>query len=71
LLSWYQVAAAIHMPIEKIYLKNISKTGHCFGSDPFINLKDGISAGLISPGDYYLLVTVGLGATFSAILFQY
>ncbi len=70
-ISWKQIATALKIPVEKIYLNNISKTGHCFGSDPFINLQDGILQGVISPGDYYLLVTVGLGATFAAILMQY
>lgn len=70
-LSWNQVASHIHFPKEKIYLNNVSRTAHCFGSDPFINLKDCLAAGQLHPGDYYLLVTVGLGATFAAALFRY
>lgn len=70
-LSWKVVAKKINLPVEKIYLDNISKLGHCFGSDPFINLKQGIERNYIFAGEYYLLVTVGLGATFSAMLFQY
>lgn len=70
-LSWKSVSKKITIPIEKIYLSNIQKLGHCFGSDPFINLKDGLAQNVISVGDYYLLVTVGLGATFSVMLCQY
>lgn len=70
-LSWIQIAKFLSIDIEKIFLKNISQMGHCFGSDPFINLKEGVMQGVVFPGDYYLLVTVGLGATFSVMLFQY
>ena len=70
-LSWKQIAHHLNISFEKIYTKNIPRYAHCFGADPFINLKDGITEGVIKPGDYYLLVTVGLGATFSVILMQY
>lgn len=69
--SWKMMAQKMGFPIEKIFLDNVKKLGHCFGSDPFINLKEVIDRHLIVPGDYYLLTTVGLGATFSALLFQY
>lgn len=71
LTSWTQVANSLPCPIEKIYLKNIARIGHCFGADPFINLKDALAEKNISSGDYYLLVTVGLGATFAVILMRY
>ena len=70
-LSWRLVAEKLHFPLEKIYLKNIARTAHCFGSDPFINLQDAIDSHELNKGDFYLLVTAGLGATFAAILLQY
>lgn len=70
-LSWYQIASHLNFSKEKIYLKNVARTAHCFGSDPFINLKDCLMEGRLHAGDYYLLVTVGLGATFAVALFQY
>jgi len=70
MLSWKQVSQSLSIPLQKIYLKNIQKIGHCFGSDPWINLSDAMTEKMITPGDYYLLITVGLGATFSALLFQ-
>lgn len=70
-ISWHQVAHTLSIPVQKIFLRNVARTGHCFGSDPFINLKDAISENLLSSGDFYLLVSVGLGATFSVMLLQY
>lgn len=70
-ISWKRVIQFLALSKEQVYLENIAKTAHCFGSDPFFNLKDGIAQKRILPGDYYLLVTMGMGATFSAMLFQY
>lgn len=69
--SWKQVADQLQIPLDKIYLKNIPKTAHCFGADPFINLADAESEGILNVGDYIILVTVGLGATFSSMLIKY
>lgn len=71
LISWKMLADDMAIPLNRIYLNNINRTAHCFGSDPWINLCDAISEKRIKPGDYYLLITVGLGATFFALLFQY
>lgn len=70
-LSWRLIAEQLHFPLKKIYLKNVARTAHCFGSDPFINLQDAINAHELNAGDFYLLVTAGLGATFAAILLKY
>src|SRR3990167_9346876 len=40
-LSWKNIAKALAIPVEKLFLDNVNKTGHCFGADPFINLSDG------------------------------
>jgi 3-oxoacyl-[acyl-carrier-protein] synthase-3 len=70
-ISWKQVIQKLSLSENQVYLSNISKMAHCFGSDPFINLESGISEGVIQAGDYYLLFTMGLGATFAAGLFQF
>src|SRR3989344_5409600 len=67
-LSWKQVAKFLSISVDKIFLENVPRYAHCFGSDPWINLQTGLMKGLVKPGDYYLLVTVGLGATFSVVL---
>jgi 3-oxoacyl-[acyl-carrier-protein] synthase-3 len=70
-LSWLKVIKELSLPRDTIFLDNIPRTAHCFGSDPFINLRDALMRNLIQKGDYYLLATVGLGATFAAMVFQY
>ncbi|OGO92650.1 MAG: hypothetical protein A3F10_00365 [Coxiella sp. RIFCSPHIGHO2_12_FULL_42_15] len=70
-ISWINVSKSLQFPIEKIYLKNIKKYAHCFGSDILINFSDVVEAGLLRSGDYYLMVTVGLGATFGVAVFRF
>lgn len=69
-ISWDKTARALQVSTEKIYLKNISQYGHCFGADILINYLDAKKDALIQPGDYYLMATVGLGASFAAAVFQ-
>lgn len=71
LISWENTAKALSFPLEKIYLKNVKKYAHCFGADIFINYADALSEQALSPGDYYVMATVGLGATFAAAVFQH
>lgn len=71
ILSWRKAAKVLAFPLEKIYLSNVRRTAHCFGADILINCSSAIDENLIQPGDYYLLATVGLGATFAAAVFQY
>jgi 3-oxoacyl-[acyl-carrier-protein] synthase-3 len=71
ILSWKQVAGVLNIPLNKIYLNNIKNRGHCFGADPLINVMDAIQDNVLKKGDFYLLVTVGLGATFAAALVRY
>lgn len=66
--SWKQVAKNIDMKIDQLYLLNIAKYGHCFGCDPFINLRSLWRDNKLSSGDEVLLVSVGLGATVSSAL---
>nr|WP_145405678.1 3-oxoacyl-[acyl-carrier-protein] synthase III C-terminal domain-containing protein [Paenibacillus xylanexedens] len=71
LSSWKKVAAGLSYPYERIYTSNVQEIGHCFCSDPYINLQAILEQKLMQPGDYYLLVTVGLGVTFSVAVMQY
>ncbi|EME0093939.1 hypothetical protein VXI05_001944 [Vibrio parahaemolyticus] len=68
--SWLQVAKNINFPSTQIFLNNIEKYGHCFGSDPFINLHSLWQENKLSPGHELLLVSVGLGATASSALIR-
>lgn len=69
--SWKRVARDLKLPMEKIYLENVSKLGHCFCSDIFINHVSARKDQRLKPGDYYLMVGVGLGATFAVSVLQH
>ena len=71
LISWENTAKAMGLSLDKIYLNNVRKYAHCFGADIFINFVDVLAEKKLKPGDYYVMATVGLGATFAAAVFQY
>ncbi|MFE6077585.1 3-oxoacyl-[acyl-carrier-protein] synthase III C-terminal domain-containing protein [Paenibacillus sp. NPDC057886] len=71
LSSWKKVAARLSYPLERMYTSNVQEIGHCFCSDPYINLQAVLEQELLQPDDYYLLVTVGLGVTFSVAVMQF
>jgi 3-oxoacyl-[acyl-carrier-protein] synthase-3 len=70
-MTWARVCRRLGLPIERVWLENVPVTGHCFCADPFINLAQATRRGALRPGDHYLLVSVGLGATFSAMVFRH
>ncbi|MBD7952110.1 3-oxoacyl-[acyl-carrier-protein] synthase III C-terminal domain-containing protein [Oerskovia rustica] len=70
-VSWKRVCRHLGYPMDRVHLDLVPVTGHCFGADAFINYSHADAAGLLSDGDHYLMAAVGLGATFSAMVFQY
>ncbi|MEV8504562.1 3-oxoacyl-[acyl-carrier-protein] synthase III C-terminal domain-containing protein [Actinoplanes sp. NPDC051475] len=70
-ISWIRVAKELRLPLERFFLDNVASTGHSFCADPFVNFASARDAGLIRPGEHYLMATVGLGATFSAMAFRH
>lgn len=70
-VSWSQLCQLLDYPIERVFMDNIPVTGHCFCADPFINLQTAVERGRLSPGDRYLMVAVGLGSTFSAMVLEH
>jgi 3-oxoacyl-[acyl-carrier-protein] synthase-3 len=69
-LTWKGISRDLGIPMERVYLDNIPKFGHCYASDPFINLASVRDTGLVKAGDLVLLVSAGLGAAFAATLVQ-
>lgn len=67
---WKGFAKFADIPVEKIYLKNIATNSHCFNSDLLMNLSSALADGFLKKGDYYLMVTVGVGAMFGAAVFR-
>lgn len=70
-VSWTVAAKNLGLPNEKFFLDNLSRTGHCFCADPFINYQTVRELGLLKPGDKYLMTSAGLGQTFAAMVFEH
>ncbi|MEU7689921.1 ketoacyl-ACP synthase III family protein [Microbispora hainanensis] len=66
--SWRGVIRELGFGVERIYLDNVPRYGHCFGSDPFINLASMRDEGRLRDDGVYLLAAVGLGATYAAMV---
>ncbi|MER5551547.1 3-oxoacyl-[acyl-carrier-protein] synthase III C-terminal domain-containing protein [Streptomyces sp. NPDC002793] len=70
-IAWVRMADRIGLPLARIFLDNVPRTGHCFGADPFLNFETARALGRIQPGDRCLLVSVGLGATYAAMVVEH
>lgn len=70
-VSWVKLSSRLGIPLDRLFLDNISRTGHCFGADPFINLRTALDLGRLHSGDRYLMVSVGIGATFTAMVVEH
>ncbi|MDX2525289.1 3-oxoacyl-[acyl-carrier-protein] synthase III C-terminal domain-containing protein [Streptomyces europaeiscabiei] len=70
-LSWLRVLRMIGVAADHLFLDNLPRLGHCFGSDPFVNLRSARQLGRLRRGDRYIMTAVGLGATFSAMVFEH
>jgi len=70
-LSWIKVCQALAYPVERVFLDNQASLGHCFAADAFLNLGSSASSGRLRRGDHYLMVAVGLGATFAAMALRH
>ena len=70
-MSWVKVLKILDIRgVDRLFLENLAPMGHCFGADAFINYQTAEEMGLLKPGDHYLMTAVGLGATFSAMVFR-
>ncbi|MEZ8273202.1 3-oxoacyl-[acyl-carrier-protein] synthase III C-terminal domain-containing protein [Vibrio splendidus] len=64
--SWKQVSNHIEIPMYCFFMDNIEHYGHCFGSDPFINLNTLWKNSKLKKEDTLMLFSVGLGSTASS-----
>ncbi|MET7482504.1 3-oxoacyl-[acyl-carrier-protein] synthase III C-terminal domain-containing protein [Streptomyces sp. NPDC005538] len=69
-ISWVRWCRHAGYPVDQVHLDNVPVTGHCFCADPFINHDSAVASGRLKPHDHYLMVAVGLGATFSAMVLE-
>lgn len=68
--SWTSIARLLGLGLERVYLENVPKTGHCFCADPFMNLSTARAEGAVRPGDLAVMVSAGQGGTFTAAVIQ-
>jgi 3-oxoacyl-[acyl-carrier-protein] synthase III len=69
--TWKRLGRAIGFPADRILLDNVPLVGHAFCADSFLNYRTAVDRGLLRPGDRYLIAAAGLGATFSAMIFEH
>jgi 3-oxoacyl-[acyl-carrier-protein] synthase-3 len=70
-VSWRRVCRRIGLPVDRVLLDNIPLAGHTPSADTFINHASAVAKGRLSPGDRYLTAGAGLGAVFSAMVFEH
>ncbi|MEV0911050.1 3-oxoacyl-[acyl-carrier-protein] synthase III C-terminal domain-containing protein [Streptomyces hokutonensis] len=70
-VAWVRMAEQLGVPVHRIFLDNVPQTGHCYGADPFLNYATACELGRLSPGDRYLMISVGLGASFTALVVEH
>ena len=70
LRSWQILSKLIGYPIENVYTGNIAEMAHSIAADNFINLKDALVEGRLSPGDLTMLYTFGLGAHWGCMILE-
>ncbi|MFI9119546.1 3-oxoacyl-ACP synthase III family protein [Streptomyces bikiniensis] len=67
-LAWRQTIKELGVAPEKVFLDNVPRYSHTFASDVFVNYTTLRDEGRLVDGAPYLLVSVGLGATFGAMV---
>jgi 3-oxoacyl-[acyl-carrier-protein] synthase-3 len=70
-VSWRGICRRIQFPVDRVLLDNVPVTGHVFAADAFVNYRTAAARGLLKPGDRFLVAAAGLGATFSAMVFEH
>ena len=69
--GWKRILQLLKFDERKFFGDNIVRHGHIFGSDLIVNLSDAIEAGSIRKGEYGLLVTAGMGATWGCAIVEH
>ncbi|MDI3408220.1 ketoacyl-ACP synthase III family protein [Streptomyces cavernicola] len=68
LQSWRQTIGELGIDRSRVFLDNVGRYSHCFASDVFLNYTTLRDAGALRHGRTYVFATVGLGATFAAMV---
>lgn len=69
--SWRMLCARLGLARDRVFLDNVSRYGHCYCADPFLNLVSMRDRGLLASGGLYLLVSAGIGGTYAAMVVEH
>jgi 3-oxoacyl-[acyl-carrier-protein] synthase III len=67
-VSWRQAIRELRVHPALVFLENVPRYSHCYSSDVFLNYTTLREEGLLVNGGHYVLASVGLGATFGAMV---
>ncbi|WP_394619063.1 3-oxoacyl-[acyl-carrier-protein] synthase III C-terminal domain-containing protein [Lentzea sp. JNUCC 0626] len=70
-LLWQRTLDEIGVARSKAYFDNIPRYSHCCCADPFLNYATLRDEGRLIDGGLYLLTSVGLGATYAAMVIEH
>jgi 3-oxoacyl-[acyl-carrier-protein] synthase III len=70
-ISWVRICRRLAYPVESVMLDYVPVTGHCYAADGFLNYTEAKRQGLLRPGEYYMIVSVGMGGGFAAMVCQH
>ena len=65
--SWEILMGLVAFPRARLWSDNIARDGHTLAGDNFINLRDALDTGAITPGERLLLFSYGYGAHWTAL----
>lgn len=68
--AWRFWAQSVGFPIEKLFLKNIPRTAHCFCTDLITNHAELRTSALSTLGEFHLMAAAGLGGMFGAMVIE-
>jgi 3-oxoacyl-[acyl-carrier-protein] synthase-3 len=71
MLAWRQAIKELGVEPGRVFLDNVPRYSHTFSSDVFVNYTTLREQGRLVPGGRYVLVSVGLGATFGAMVIEH
>jgi 3-oxoacyl-[acyl-carrier-protein] synthase III len=69
--QWRKLCARLDIGLGRVFLDNVGRYGHCYCADPFLNLVSMRDRGLLASGGLYLLVSVGIGGTYAAMVVEH
>jgi 3-oxoacyl-[acyl-carrier-protein] synthase-3 len=71
MLAWRQAIKELGVESDRVFLDNVPRYSHTFSADVFVNYTTLREQGRLTAGGRYVLVSVGLGATFGAMVIEH